>query len=99
MCAVGTGLNQFILKMSAAIVQKWRAALASGEPFEAEARVRCADGTYRDEFLSKTAGGECCNVIELSRHHFEVLRNDDALLLTVGRGVKVGLGFSSWLLR
>src|SRR5438552_13215568 len=29
------------------IVQKWHAALASGEPFEAEARVRCADGTYR----------------------------------------------------
>jgi PAS domain S-box-containing protein len=29
------------------IVHKWRAALASGEPFEAEARVRCADGTYR----------------------------------------------------
>ena len=29
------------------IVQKWRAALASGEPFEAEARVRRADGTYR----------------------------------------------------
>jgi PAS domain S-box-containing protein len=28
------------------IVQKWRAALASGEPFEAEARVRCAEGTY-----------------------------------------------------
>jgi PAS domain S-box-containing protein len=28
------------------IVQKWRAALASGEPFEAEARVRCADGAY-----------------------------------------------------
>jgi hypothetical protein len=35
------------------IVQKWRAALASGEPFEAEAHVRRADGTYRDEFLSK----------------------------------------------
>jgi PAS domain S-box-containing protein len=31
----------------AEIVQKWRAALASGEPFEAEARVRRADGTYR----------------------------------------------------
>ena len=31
----------------AGIVQKWRAALASGEPFEAEARVRRADGTYR----------------------------------------------------
>ena len=29
------------------IVQQWRAALASGEPFEAEARVRRADGTYR----------------------------------------------------
>ena len=29
------------------IVQKWRAALASGEPFVAEARVRCEDGTYR----------------------------------------------------
>src|SRR3954467_7978031 len=28
------------------IVQKWRAALASGVPFEAEARVRCAGGTY-----------------------------------------------------
>ena len=37
----------------AGIVQKWRAALASGEPFEAEARVRRADGTCRDEFLSK----------------------------------------------
>jgi len=31
----------------AAIVQKWRAALASGEPFEIESRVRHADGSYR----------------------------------------------------
>src|SRR6266480_6659261 len=31
----------------AAIVQKWHAALASGEPFEIEARVRRADGSYR----------------------------------------------------
>jgi formate hydrogenlyase transcriptional activator len=31
----------------AAIVQKWHAALASGEPFEIEARVRRADGLYR----------------------------------------------------
>jgi formate hydrogenlyase transcriptional activator len=31
----------------ATIVQKWHAALASGEPFEIEARVRRADGTYR----------------------------------------------------
>src|SRR6267143_5901428 len=30
----------------AAIVQKWHAALASGEPFEIEARVRRADGSY-----------------------------------------------------
>src|SRR6266480_4799288 len=29
------------------IVQKWRAALASGEPLEVEARVRRADGSYR----------------------------------------------------
>jgi len=29
------------------IVQRWHAALASGEPFEAEARVRRADGEYR----------------------------------------------------
>ena len=29
------------------IVQKWRAALASGEPFEIEARVQRADGSYR----------------------------------------------------
>jgi formate hydrogenlyase transcriptional activator len=31
----------------AAIVQKWHAALASGEPFEIEARVQRADGSYR----------------------------------------------------
>src|SRR5467141_2809956 len=31
----------------AAIVQKWHAALASGEPLEVEARVRRADGSYR----------------------------------------------------
>src|SRR5947209_7314708 len=31
----------------AALVQKWHAALASGEPFEIEARVRRADGSYR----------------------------------------------------
>jgi PAS domain S-box-containing protein len=29
------------------ILQKWRAAIASGEPFEAETRVRRADGQYR----------------------------------------------------
>jgi PAS domain S-box-containing protein len=31
----------------AALIQKWHAALASGEPFEIEARVRHADGSYR----------------------------------------------------
>ena len=30
-----------------AIVQKWHAALVSGEPFEIESRVRRADGSYR----------------------------------------------------
>jgi PAS domain S-box-containing protein len=29
------------------LVEKWRASLASGEPFEAEARVRSGDGVYR----------------------------------------------------
>ncbi len=32
---------------TAGLVQKWQAALASGEPLEAEARVRRADGEYR----------------------------------------------------
>jgi len=31
----------------AAMVERWRAALATGEPFEHEARVRRADGEYR----------------------------------------------------
>jgi PAS domain S-box-containing protein len=31
----------------AGMLQKWHAALATGEPFEAEARVRRADGEYR----------------------------------------------------
>src|SRR5437870_4135631 len=31
----------------AALVQKWHAALASGEPLEVESRVRRADGSYR----------------------------------------------------
>jgi PAS domain S-box-containing protein len=39
----------------AGIVQKWHAALASGEPFEAEARVRRADGTYRALLHRKVA--------------------------------------------
>jgi PAS domain S-box-containing protein len=37
----------------AAIVEKWRAALATGEPFEHEARVRRADGEYRWMFHHK----------------------------------------------
>jgi PAS domain S-box-containing protein len=31
----------------AALLRRWHAALATGEPFEAEARVRQADGEYR----------------------------------------------------
>ncbi len=34
-----------------ALVKKWRAAIATGEPFEHEARLRRADGTYRSLFL------------------------------------------------
>ena len=41
------------------IVQKWRAALASGEPFEAEARVRCADGTYHALLHRKVSLHDC----------------------------------------
>jgi hypothetical protein len=51
MCAVGTGLNQFILKIWLEWFKNGVPALASGEP--SEARVRREDGTYRDEFLSK----------------------------------------------
>jgi PAS domain S-box-containing protein len=39
----------------AGIVQKWRAALASGEPFVAQARVRRADETYRAFLHRKVA--------------------------------------------
>ena len=37
----------------AAIVEKWRTALATGKPFEHEARVRRADGEYRWMFHHK----------------------------------------------
>ena len=39
----------------AALVQKWHAALASGEPLEVESRVRRADGSYR-AFLHRKLG-------------------------------------------
>src|SRR5258707_10123309 len=35
------------------MVRKWRLSLATGEPFEAEARVRRADGEYRWQFHRK----------------------------------------------
>jgi PAS domain S-box-containing protein len=35
------------------MVKKWRSSLATGEPFEAEARVRRADGEYRWQFHRK----------------------------------------------
>jgi len=38
----------------AGIIQKWQTSLESGEPFEAEARVRRGDGSYR-AFLHRTA--------------------------------------------
>ena len=38
------------------IVQKWRAALASGEPFEAEARVQIADGMVCPDLKNCSSG-------------------------------------------
>ena len=31
------------------------------------------------------SGGKCCNVIDLSRYHFEALRNDDEFILYRGQ--------------
>ena len=39
----------------AGIVQTWHAALASGEPFEIESRVRRADGSYRRKEINRTS--------------------------------------------
>jgi hypothetical protein len=53
MYAVGSRLNQFIRKMQLHSFKNGTPLWQAGNPFEAEARVRRADGTYRDEFLSK----------------------------------------------
>jgi hypothetical protein len=53
MSAVGTGLNQFIRKMQLHSFKNGTPFWQVGNPLEVEARVRRADGTYRDEFLSK----------------------------------------------
>src|SRR5271167_4822959 len=45
------------------IVQKWRASLASGEPFLHEARVRRADGEYRWMLHHKIAVRDECGQI------------------------------------
>jgi PAS domain-containing protein len=45
--SVGGGPAQFTPEDVAGLLQKWHAALGSGEPLEAEARVRRADGEYR----------------------------------------------------
>ena len=61
---------------AAALVQKWRAALASGEPFEAEGRVRRADGTYRAFFPQ--ADGRRCGSAKRTPHsaHIRDCRKD-----------------------
>jgi len=43
----GAGPPQSIPEDVEGFVDKWRAALASGEPFVGESRVRRADGEYR----------------------------------------------------
>jgi len=53
MSAVGTGRNRFIRKMELYSFKNGTPFWQVGNPFEVEARVRRADGTYRDEFLSK----------------------------------------------
>src|SRR5260370_2422825 len=55
------------------IVQKWLAALASGEPFEAEARVRRADGAYR-AFLHRNGPlhDEHGNIVTLFRSSIDL---------------------------
>src|SRR6267143_2148350 len=47
----------------AGIVEKWRTSLATGEPFEAETRVRRADGVYRWFLHRKVALRDDCGKI------------------------------------
>ncbi|MGA8482346.1 MAG: sigma 54-interacting transcriptional regulator [Chthoniobacterales bacterium] len=47
----------------AGIVEKWRRSLATGEPFEAETRVRRADGAYRWFLHRKVALRDNCGEI------------------------------------
>jgi PAS domain S-box-containing protein len=47
----------------AGIVEKWRTSLATGEPFEAETRVRRADGVYRWFLHHKVALRDDCGKI------------------------------------
>src|SRR5215470_6339607 len=45
--AVGCGRTQFTPEDVAGLLQRWQVALATGETFEAEARVRRTEGAYR----------------------------------------------------
>src|SRR6266851_7731314 len=59
-----------------ALVARWRACLASGEPFEFESRVRRADGEYRwmlhQKLPLRNAGGEivkwCGSSVDIDEH-------------------------------
>ena len=56
---------------SATHIEKWRASLASGKPFENEARIRASDGEYR-WFLHRAVP-----LRDESGNIFQVVRNLD----------------------
>jgi PAS domain S-box-containing protein len=87
------------------IVDKWRAALATGEPFEAEARVRRADGEYRWLLHRKVAlRDQLGNIvkwygssidIEDRKQAEDALRRTETFLAQAQRLTRVG----SWAIR
>jgi len=87
------------------IVQKWRASLASGEPFLHEARVRRADGEYRTFLHQKVPlRDKLGQVVKWYGSSFDIedrkraedsLRRSEALLAEAQRLTNVG----SWVYR
>src|SRR5208337_156438 len=72
----------------AAIVEKWRVSIATGEPFEHEARVRRADGEYRWMFHHKVPlRDERGNIVRWYGTSIDIedrKRAEDALRLSEG---------------
>ena len=82
------------------IVEKWRTAVASGEPFEAEGRLRSAAGGYRwilsraaplrDEKGAIAKWYGVTTDVEDSRRTMEKLRTSEAQLARVSRATTLG---------